>query len=154
MARAITDEVFPPKILKNFSMHTYGEDVLVGAEDLLNQPHSIELMEHVWGAAAASLDDVQITKSLIRDAVEEYFVSHDVQEVCLCRLVLRLSYSYHPSFLLVLVHFILFLVTIIIHNSSVYTVFLSCELLRTCMSLSKGRLTLQWMAMNNGNRML
>ena len=62
-------------------MKKYGSDVLQEAENLLNQPHSIELMEHVWGAAIATLEDIQVTKSHIRDAIEEYYSSLDMEEV-------------------------------------------------------------------------
>ena len=39
MARAIVDEVFPPRILENHLLKRFGADVLRGAEDLLNVPH-------------------------------------------------------------------------------------------------------------------
>ena len=81
LARAIVDEVFPPRILQNPLLKTYGASVLRATEELLSLPHSLERMEHVWGAGAASLEELQVMKRLIRDAIEEYFMSHDVEEV-------------------------------------------------------------------------
>ena len=84
-------------------MQKYGSDVLQETENLLNQPHSIELMEHVWGAAVATLEDIQVTKSHIRDAIEEYYSSLDMEEVCI-------SASFH--------HFILPLIMVLVYALS------------------------------------
>ena len=84
-------------------MQKYGSDVLQETENLLNQPHSIELMEHVWGAAVATLEDIQVTKSHIRDAIEEYYASLDMEEVCI-------SASFH--------HFILPLLMVLVYALS------------------------------------
>ena len=84
-------------------MQKYGSDVLQETENLLNQPHSIELMEHVWGAAVATLEDIQVTKSHIRDAIEEYYASLDMEEVCI-------SASFH--------HFILPLIMVLVYALS------------------------------------
>ena len=81
MARAIADEVFPPRILESHILKRFGADVLRGAEDLLNVPHSLELLEHVWGAGAASLDELNVMKQLVRDAITEYFSCQDIDEV-------------------------------------------------------------------------
>ena len=84
-------------------MQKYGSDVLQETENLLNQPHSIELMEHVWGAAIATLEDIQVTKSHIRDAIEEYYSSLDMEEV-------RISPSSH--------HFTLPLIMVLVYALS------------------------------------
>ena len=81
LARAIVDEVFPPRILESHNLKRYGAEVLRGAEDLLNIPHSLELLEHVWGAGAASLDELNVMKQLVRDAISEYYSCHDIEEV-------------------------------------------------------------------------
>ena len=81
LARAIVDEVFPPRILENHLLKRFGADVLRGAEDLLNVPHSLELLEHVWGAGAASLEELHVMKQLVRDAITEYYSCHDIDEV-------------------------------------------------------------------------
>ena len=81
LARAIVDEVFPPRILQNPLLKTYSASVLRETEELLSLPHSLERMEHVWGAGAASLEELQVMKRLVRDAIEEFFMSHDVEEV-------------------------------------------------------------------------
>ena len=81
LARAITDEVLPPSILNDFILKEYGADVLSETENLLNVPHSMELMEHVWGAGIAALEDIQVTRKLVIEAIMEYYDSHDVDEV-------------------------------------------------------------------------
>lgn len=72
---------FRPRILESHILKRFGADVLRGAEDLLNVPHSLELLEHVWGAGAASLDELNVMKQLVRDAITEYFSCHDIDEV-------------------------------------------------------------------------
>lgn len=81
LARAITDEVLPPSILTDFILQEHGAEVLAQTEALLNMPHSFELMERVWGAGAAALEDIQVTKKLLVDAIAEFYDSHDVDEV-------------------------------------------------------------------------
>lgn len=81
LARAITDEVLPPSILQDFILKEYGAEVLALTETLLNMPHSFELMEHVWGARIAALEDIQMTKQLLVDAIAEFYDSHDLDEV-------------------------------------------------------------------------
>ena len=44
-------------------------------------PHSLELTEHIWGAGAASLEELSVTRNLLLDAINEYYNSHDVEEV-------------------------------------------------------------------------
>ena len=96
LARAIVDEVFPPRILQNPLLKTHGASVLRATEELLSLPHSLERMEHVWGAGAASLEELQVMKRLIRDAIEEFFMSHDVEEVGVTRGCDAVS-SLHPG---------------------------------------------------------
>lgn len=95
LARAIVDEVFPPRILQNPLLKTYGASVLRETEELLSLPHSLERMEHVWGAGAASLEELQVMKRLVRDAIEEFFMSHDVEECLRCIQELHAMYFMH-----------------------------------------------------------
>ena len=95
LARAIADEVFPPRILESHILKRFGADVLRGAEDLLNVPHSLELLEHVWGAGAASLDELNVMKQLVRDAITEYFSCHDIDECLRCMDELHSPYYMH-----------------------------------------------------------
>ena len=53
MARAIADEVVPPIILRDEVLVEYDRSILQKTEDLLNVPHSLEMMEHIWGAGVA-----------------------------------------------------------------------------------------------------
>lgn len=81
LARAITDEVLPPSILNDFILKEYGAEVLALTETLLNMPRSFEYMERVWGARIAALEDIQMTKKLLVDAIAEFYDSHDAAEV-------------------------------------------------------------------------
>lgn len=81
MARAIADEVVPPIILRDEVLVEYDRSILQKTEDLLNVPHSLEMMEHIWGAGVASLEELSVTRNLFLDAIREYYGSHDVEEV-------------------------------------------------------------------------
>ena len=59
----------------------YGAEVLALTETLLNMPRSFEYMERVWGARIAALEDIQMTKKLLVDAIAEFYDSHDAAEV-------------------------------------------------------------------------
>ena len=71
----------PPVILKDVVMREHGSDILHATEEILNVPHSLELTEHVWGAGAAALEELSVTRNLLLDAIKEYYNSHDVEEV-------------------------------------------------------------------------
>ena len=67
-------------ILKDVIMLEHGADIIRETGEILNVPHSLELTEHIWGAGAASLEELSVTRNLL-DATNEYYNSHDVEEV-------------------------------------------------------------------------
>ena len=68
-------------ILKDVIMLEHGADIIRETWEILNVPHSLELTEHIWGAGAASLEELSVTRNLLLDAINEYYNSHDVEEV-------------------------------------------------------------------------
>ena len=68
-------------ILKDVIMLEHGADIIHETGEILNVPHSLELTEHIWRAGAASLEELSVTRNLLLDAINEYYNSHDVEEV-------------------------------------------------------------------------
>ena len=68
-------------ILKDVIMLEHGADIIRETGESLNVPHSLELTEHIWRAGAASLEELSVTRNLLLDAINEYYNSHDVEEV-------------------------------------------------------------------------
>lgn len=81
MARAIADEIVPPSILADPILNQHGSSVLHKTESILDMPHSLELIEHIWGPRAGVLSELSTTKAFIVDSIREYFDCHDVNEV-------------------------------------------------------------------------
>lgn len=82
LARAIADEVVPPAILYDPVLTQNGPEVLKKTESILNMPHSLEMIEHIWGPRAGVLSELTATRSFIIDTIREYYDSHDMDEVC------------------------------------------------------------------------
>lgn len=51
-------------------------------EAILDLPHSLEMIEHIWGPRAGVLSELSTTRSFILDTIREYFDCHDINEVC------------------------------------------------------------------------
>ena len=59
----------------------YGPSVIEKTESTLNIPHSLELVEHIWGPRGGVLSDLSQTRGYIIDSIHEYYDCHDVEEV-------------------------------------------------------------------------
>ena len=73
--------MLPPSILSDPILTQHSSSVLHKTESLLNLPHSLELIEHIWGPRGGVLDELEPIKKFIADSIREYFDCHDVEEV-------------------------------------------------------------------------
>ncbi len=79
IARAVADEVLPPSVLVDPIWIEKNKDVLKMAGDLLNMKHGLARMEKIWGTG--SLMTVEEFKNEMKQALEEYLLSLDLDEV-------------------------------------------------------------------------
>lgn len=93
LARAIADEVVPPAILSDPVLTQNGPEVLKKTESILNMPHSLEMIEHIWGPRAGVLGELTATRSFIIDTIREFYDSHDMNEV-FCFAVLLMNSAF------------------------------------------------------------
>ncbi|KAK8803870.1 hypothetical protein WA158_001564 [Blastocystis sp. Blastoise] len=82
IARAVADEVIPPSFLVDPICLEKNASVLKMTGDLLNMKHGLARMEKIWGNG--SLMTVEEFKEVVKQSLQEYLLSFDLNECLHC----------------------------------------------------------------------
>eukprot|EP01029_Cantina_marsupialis_P029241 TRINITY_DN779991_c0_g1_i1.p1 TRINITY_DN779991_c0_g1~~TRINITY_DN779991_c0_g1_i1.p1 ORF type:complete len:369 (-),score=135.14 TRINITY_DN779991_c0_g1_i1:159-1265(-) len=93
IARAIVDEILPPRFLNDPLVLNLASDVVKESKEILIGHHGVKHIENVWGPGAE--EAIVEIKKLIDQTIEEYFLSFDVAEAVRCLKELDIYYYHH-----------------------------------------------------------
>lgn len=95
LARAVIDEALPPAFLERvkFSESNLAFMITETARNLLSRKHAAVRLSRVWGFSDS--DTVADLKNDIRQLLNEYFASHDIEEAIRCIQDLGASQFHH-----------------------------------------------------------
>ena len=93
IARAVVDEIIPPKFLMDKDVMKLGGPIIKQARVLLSIKHASARMTKSWGPGDGR--SAQELKSEIKMILSEYFVAHDLKETTNCIISLNASRFYH-----------------------------------------------------------
>lgn len=93
LARAVADEVLPPSFLTDTLVESVGGNVVEQARVLLSVRHGSARLERIWGPGdGRSVDELKVE---VRQLVEEYLLSRDVDEAAQCVREMRVPHFHH-----------------------------------------------------------
>jgi len=84
MARAVVDEILPPAFVdkRASSKSKKAEEALAIAHGLVNEPHRIDRLRHIWGPG--TFHSVKRMKEEVTTLLEEFLTTGDVSEADKC----------------------------------------------------------------------
>lgn len=93
VARAVVDEVLPPSFLTDAVVCNLGGDIIDHAKLLLSRDHGYAKLERIWGPGdGRPVEDMKIA---LDQALMEYLLSSDLDEIERCLKELHSPYFYH-----------------------------------------------------------
>mmetsp|Transcript_22424 Transcript_22424/g.33898 ORF Transcript_22424/g.33898 Transcript_22424/m.33898 type:complete len:447 (+) Transcript_22424:127-1467(+) len=93
LARAVVDEVLPPKYLSTQNNERPGDPVVEKAVSLLSREHCTARLEHVWGPGDGR--PVAELKTVLDQLLKEYLMSRELDEAARCVREMNASHFHH-----------------------------------------------------------
>jgi len=93
LSRAVLDEVLPPAFLSDPVVVSVGGTIIEKAKVMLSCSHGLARLEHVWGPSAGR--PVNELKAVIKQIINEFLLSGDVDEAAKCVRELDVGHFHH-----------------------------------------------------------